>query len=477
MTILNNILQYLIIALPALLVTGPFLSDLAVSIIGLIVLFLIINKKIYYLFDNKYFKLYIFFCIYLIFGSILSSDTNFSLKSSIVYFRFGFLVIGTIYILDNFGDTFYKKFNLFLLITFFTVCIDGYIQYFFGYNILGLDQPQKYRISGFFGSEMILGSYLSKLFPLTLIAFIMIQEKKKYFIYKLFLFIIFTLIIMIMSGERSALFLNLLFICIFINFTNYINFRFKIYFLLTIVFVMTSLIFINPKIKDRLVDQTLSSFQGHFSVGGEFVKTYSYLILEEKKNPNFDVEKWKKNNTNLDPMAIEAVEWYIQDKRYPSVEINISKKIKDKFNFLIQKKAYEELAYYASYQFRDKNISKEDKDNIYLLANTKVQEIFNDKLKNKNKFIFFSHDTHSHFMTAYNMFLDKKILGHGVKMFRKLCSDEKYIYDIWSCTTHPHNSYLQLLSETGLIGFLFVFSIFILALCYFLKIIYKKIIN
>ena len=43
-------------------------------------------------------------------------------------------------------------------------------------------------------------------------------------------------------------------------------------------------------------------------------------------------------------------------------------------------------------------------------------------------------------------------------MFRK-----KYLDD-YSCSTHPHNTYLQLLAETGLIGFLFIFISFFMCL-------------
>jgi len=49
-------------------------------------------------------------------------------------------------------------------------------------------------------------------------------------------------------------------------------------------------------------------------------------------------------------------------------------------------------------------------------------------------------------------------LGHGPKMFRIICKDEAYATGISPCMTHPHNFYIQLLAETGIIGFLFLFS-------------------
>jgi O-antigen ligase len=56
------------------------------------------------------------------------------------------------------------------------------------------------------------------------------------------------------------------------------------------------------------------------------------------------------------------------------------------------------------------------------------------------------------------MFKDQPIFGHGPKMFRVICKNEKYATGIIYCTTHPHNFYIQLLAETGIIGFLFLFS-------------------
>ena len=83
--------------------------------------------------------------------------------------------------------------------------------------------------------------------------------------------------------------------------------------------------------------------------------------------------------------------------------------------------------------------------------------------------------THNnYYITAYRMFLDNKIFGHGPKSFKFLCKDDRFRINAWSCSTHPHNYYLQLLAETGLIGFITIFVIFLLILARCLKIFFDS---
>jgi len=82
-----------------------------------------------------------------------------------------------------------------------------------------------------------------------------------------------------------------------------------------------------------------------------------------------------------------------------------------------------------------------------------------DSSKSKRYIFTPAHD--SLIRTAWNMFLDKPILGHGPKLFRIKCKDSKYATGIKPCDTHPHNFYIQLLAETGLLGFSFLAGLFL----------------
>ena len=59
-------------------------------------------------------------------------------------------------------------------------------------------------------------------------------------------------------------------------------------------------------------------------------------------------------------------------------------------------------------------------------------------------------------------------------MFRKYCGKEEYKISEFSCTTHPHNYSMQMLSETGLIGFILYILIYSIFLIDFCKIFFKK---
>jgi hypothetical protein len=75
---------------------------------------------------------------------------------------------------------------------------------------------------------------------------------------------------------------------------------------------------------------------------------------------------------------------------------------------------------------------------------------------------FFSEDHKAHAITAYNIFKSNIFIGAGPKSFRKICHKPEYNYNEKSCTTHPHNTFLQLLAEVGLIGTLIpIFFLFV----------------
>jgi hypothetical protein len=98
----------------------------------------------------------------------------------------------------------------------------------------------------------------------------------------------------------------------------------------------------------------------------------------------------------------------------------------------------------------------------------KQMNLINNGKKGDDQIYVFSKQHTHHYITAYKIFLDNKLLGVGVKNFRNFCSDVKYKKSELSCSTHPHNTYIQILSETGIIGFTFL----IIVLIYYCKLIF-----
>ena len=116
---------------------------------------------------------------------------------------------------------------------------------------------------------------------------------------------------------------------------------------------------------------------------------------------------------------------------------------------------------------------------IFLLAfnfNSKVRDNFKNLYFqiNQMKTVILSNDTLylskpfyvREFSTFYNTWKLNKYIGGGIINFRFYChirdninKDSKFV-----CNMHPHNYYLEILTETGLIGFALILIIFSITL-------------
>jgi len=80
----------------------------------------------------------------------------------------------------------------------------------------------------------------------------------------------------------------------------------------------------------------------------------------------------------------------------------------------------------------------------------------------------------AHYDTAIKIFNDNKIFGIGLKNFRVESGNSKYrnkefIFTDARQTTHPHQIHFEILSETGLVGYLLFLSFFFLSIFYFFR--------
>jgi O-antigen ligase len=105
---------------------------------------------------------------------------------------------------------------------------------------------------------------------------------------------------------------------------------------------------------------------------------------------------------------------------------------------------------------------------LYSLSE-RMQIRFNGQIINpikNNGIIKTLNDSHygAHYDTAIKIFKSYPLLGVGNKNFRNECQKKEYFNDSIAftnerCATHPHQIYLELLSEHGLLGTLIILSI------------------
>ena len=98
---------------------------------------------------------------------------------------------------------------------------------------------------------------------------------------------------------------------------------------------------------------------------------------------------------------------------------------------------------------------------------------YNEHVKSENRKKennFFETQWFKHYSKAFEIGKKNILIGSGIKSFRTSCQISKYNtkfdneYNInYGCATHPHNIYIEIFSETGMIGLIiFIFLIFYL---------------
>ena len=159
-----KILYLLICLLPLALLSGPFIPDLIVSLISVIFLSKVLIDRDFTLFHNKVFKFFLVYCILIITCSLFSDYKAHSLKSSLPYIRFLIFSLAVCYVIAK-DQTILKYFTIILISVYVFALINGFLQYFYGYNIFGISPSAPNRLTLVF-NERMLGTFLSRTFPL-----------------------------------------------------------------------------------------------------------------------------------------------------------------------------------------------------------------------------------------------------------------------------------------------------------------------
>jgi len=298
---------------PVLILTGPFLPDLFIVASIFLIFLSKLQLNLKFIFKNYY--LIFLFWILCVISSILSEQIYFSFKSSFFYIRFFLYSCFIWYLLRekylNLKSLIYLMYIVYLFLIF-----DSHFQYIFNFNVFGMITESKMRISSIFGSELIMGSFLLRTFPV-FIALLLAYNKDN-------LLLIIPLIYssIILSGERTTIFLSIIFLLVLLKIEISNKKKIVNFFLIIIVFL--SHFFFNENFNYNLTDRMKEEVTFNIDIKknidneGEYKKVLpfkiftdnhtriyntSYLMFLDNKIFGQGANNFRKKCFNYDPKA------------------------------------------------------------------------------------------------------------------------------------------------------------------------------
>jgi O-antigen ligase len=408
-----KLFQFFFLILPFALVKGLNFPNIIITAIVIYYIF----KNFQKIFDIPfYFKVFFLFIFYLIFISLIGETKIFSLHTSISYLRYGLFILAIPYILDQ--KKLLKIFFYILSILFLILFLDLFFQFIYKKNIFGMLNVNSERISGMFGRRQVAGSYVLRFMPVIL--FLSSMFIKKDSLYK-YLLIIISLGIILLSGERTALFLFLLFLTFIILVKK--NFNFLISMIFIGIASFTIFFYFMPIQKKRFFNDTVNQFSIKDDVKKYYIFSerhqYHYLTSLNMFKANLLFGSGPNSFRYLCDTPKYSVEKIILENNTVRTKF-AGKVILDKENIYVNEK--------KAYRYFDTDI---DIKASLINKNGEVIEIITIPQRSK---IFI---------------LNNSDVKSGDALFVKFIEYKN------GCNTHPHNFLIQILGETGFFGFLF----------------------
>jgi len=125
---------------------------------------------------------------------------------------------------------------------------------------------------------------------------------------------------------------------------------------------------------------------------------------------------------------------------------------------------YKNFYYQTLYQGLIKNFTIEKNEEINLEKKEENSSAYKVGPSGKTKSFLRTTGHARIYLTAIEMWKENHILGYGLKSFRVKCWEILPRIKGLSCANHPHNYYLEILSEAGIIGFSLIIIFFIILL-------------